>query len=145
MAVYINKAGTKVDEAVVGAKSAADWAAQGFSAYTPTNTPAQTPAPANLKTGSVAIPKGQIANYTVTGQTGVTGQAGSTLYGIPKTISADKLGEQASPINLPANTQAKGDDSSLVAGAVAGQKTSQDYIKELTVEPTKDEGQRDEF
>ena len=123
MAIYINKAGTKVDEAVVGSKSASDWQAQGFSVYNPATPPA-------VKTGSVAIPAGQIANYNVTGQTGVTGAPGSTLYGTPK-ITADSM-TNTNPIALPNPEPVIDNTPAEMAGVKAGQKTLADYIKELT-------------
>jgi hypothetical protein len=129
MAIYINKAGTKVDEAVVGTKSAEDWASQGFSAYNPTAPTTSTTQ--NPPAGSVAIPKGQIDQYNVLGQIGETGTPGSYLYGTKKAIDATALGEAVAPVKLPEVTQGQ-DPSGMVAGATATQKTLQDYINEIS-------------
>lgn len=128
MAIYINKAGMKVDEKVVGTKTAEDWASQGFSAYTEPEKPA-------LPSGSVAIPGGKIDQYNVLGQIGETGTPGSYLYGTPKIISSETLGADVAPVKLPDEVKPQ-DPSDMIAGATASQKTLQDYINEISAQKT---------
>lgn len=129
MGIYKNSAGVTVDEAKVGAKTAADWAAQGFTLV---NAPAQaSSALTNLSIGA--------ANGTITNQ--------SQVQTIPKTgdITTDSL-KSAEPINLGiSETPTTDEANAMAAGAKATTKTLADYIKELTPAPTETSKQTDDL
>lgn len=96
MAIY-QKGDLKIDEAVVGTKTAADWASQGFTLVnqptaqqaqatpTTTNTPQIAPQAPQAPQGSVAI-NGAEFNTREKQQANFTNiqPIGNTLYGIPK-------------------------------------------------------------
>ena len=116
MAIY-QKGDLKLDEATVGAKSAADWASQGFTPVVsqPTQTPQPTQ-PTQTPQGSVAINGAEFNTAEKQKQAFTNIQpVGNILYGIPKSpvvpdvMSQQDLGNAMSPQTL-AETSAKANE-----------------------------------
>ena len=119
MAIY-QKGDLKLDESVVGTKTAADWASQGFTPVqapaTPITSTTSPATPTQAPQGSVAI-NGAEFNTADKQKANFTNiqPIGNTLYGIPKApvvpdvMSQKDLGNAMSPQKL-AETGAKAND-----------------------------------